>query len=171
MTIYVMLREVCLKHRNNRREIFLRVRTQIRVGSGVGSFLSKQCGAGASIAPAPLICGHRPRAGCLNANAWRGSAKLTSCGARSAQPPGRQSGDAGAIPADRTNFQGTRCVQRAPACAVRSPKPVGLGAAPGRRAISSGLPWPSRQGIRLLNGTTQVRLLPGAPIFQTEAVM
>ena len=40
MTSYVMLREVCLKHRNNRREIILRVRTQIRVGSGVCSFLS-----------------------------------------------------------------------------------------------------------------------------------
>ena len=38
MTSYVMLREVCLKHRNNRREIILRVRTQIRVGSGVCSF-------------------------------------------------------------------------------------------------------------------------------------
>ena len=29
MTIYVMHREVCLKHRKNRREIFLRVRTQV----------------------------------------------------------------------------------------------------------------------------------------------
>ena len=38
MTNYVMQREVCLKHRNNRREIILRVRTQIRVGSGVCSF-------------------------------------------------------------------------------------------------------------------------------------
>ena len=28
MTIYVMHREVCLKHRKNRREILLRVRTQ-----------------------------------------------------------------------------------------------------------------------------------------------
>lgn len=67
MTIYVMLREVCLKHRNNRREIILRVRTQIRVGSGVCSFLSYAARAH-SLQPAPLICGHRPRAGCLNAN-------------------------------------------------------------------------------------------------------
>jgi hypothetical protein len=29
MTSYVMHREVCLKHRKNRREIFLRVRTQV----------------------------------------------------------------------------------------------------------------------------------------------
>ena len=29
MTTYVMHREVCLKHRKNRREIFLRVRTQV----------------------------------------------------------------------------------------------------------------------------------------------
>ena len=29
MTIYVMHREVCLKHRKNRREIILRVRTQV----------------------------------------------------------------------------------------------------------------------------------------------
>ena len=65
MTSYVMHREVCLKHRNNRREIILRVRTQIRVGSGVCSFLSY---AARVSQPAPPICGHRPRAGCLNAN-------------------------------------------------------------------------------------------------------
>ena len=29
MTSYVMHREVCLKHRKNRREIILRVRTQV----------------------------------------------------------------------------------------------------------------------------------------------
>lgn len=60
-----MQREVCLKHRNNRREIILRVRTQIRVGSGVCSFLSY---AARASQPAPLICGHRSRAGLLSAN-------------------------------------------------------------------------------------------------------
>ena len=65
MTNQVMLREVCLKHRNNRREIILRVRTQIRVGSGVCSFLSY---AARAFVPAPPICGHRPRAGRLSAN-------------------------------------------------------------------------------------------------------
>ncbi len=45
--------------------------------------------------------------------------------------PGRQPGDAGAIPADRTNFQNTRW---APACAAKSPKLCLLGAAPRRRA-------------------------------------
>ena len=42
MTIYVMHREVCLKHRKNRREMILRVRTQIRVGSGVCSFFVQE---------------------------------------------------------------------------------------------------------------------------------
>ena len=55
--------------------------------------------------------------------------------------PECQSGDAGAIPADRTIFkyphQITQCVRRAPACAAESPKLCGLGAAPRRRAISS----------------------------------
>jgi hypothetical protein len=60
-----MQREVCLKHRNNRREIILRVRTQIRVGSGVCSFLSY---AARASQPAPLICGYRSRAGLLSAN-------------------------------------------------------------------------------------------------------
>ena len=60
-----MQREVCLKHRNNRHEIILRVRTQIRVGSGVCSFLSY---AARASQPAPLICGHRSRAGLLSAN-------------------------------------------------------------------------------------------------------
>jgi hypothetical protein len=35
MLIYVMRREVCLKHRKIRREIFLRVRVHHRTGSGV----------------------------------------------------------------------------------------------------------------------------------------
>ena len=108
MTSYVMHREVCLKHRKNRREIFLRVRT--RVGSGVCSFC-RYSGAGAhSSQPAPLIRGHRPRA----------------------KIPERHSGDAGASPADRPTFKYT--TRRAPACAARSPKPCGLGAAPRRRA-------------------------------------
>ena len=62
-----MQREVCLKHRNNRREIILRVRTQIRVGSGVCSFCHMRRGCAQS-QPAPLICGHRSRAGLLSAN-------------------------------------------------------------------------------------------------------
>ena len=47
--------------------------------------------------------------------------------------PGCQPGDAGAIPADRTNF----FTWRAPACASKSPKLCLLGAAPRRRANSS----------------------------------
>jgi hypothetical protein len=65
MTIYVMLREVCLKHRNNRREIILRVRTQVPSWQRCLFFLSY---AARVSQPAPPICGHRPRAGCLNAN-------------------------------------------------------------------------------------------------------
>ena len=45
--------------------------------------------------------------------------------------PECQSGDAGAIPADRTNFQNT---QAGANCAAKSPKLCLLGAAPRRRA-------------------------------------
>ena len=60
-----MHREVCLKHRNNRREIILRVRTQVPSWQRCLFFLSY---AARVSQPAPPICGHRPRAGCLNAN-------------------------------------------------------------------------------------------------------
>ena len=46
MTTYVMHREVCLKHRKNRREIFLRVRTQVPSWQRCLFFLSFNCGAG-----------------------------------------------------------------------------------------------------------------------------
>jgi hypothetical protein len=59
-----MHREVCLKHRKNRREIFQRVRTQFEFAEVFVLFVVS----GAGIWPAPLICGHRSRAGCLNAN-------------------------------------------------------------------------------------------------------
>ena len=67
MTSNVMHREVCLKHRNNRRETILRVRTQVPSWQRC-LFFFVVCGAGALVQLAPLICGHRPRAGCLNAN-------------------------------------------------------------------------------------------------------
>lgn len=38
-----------------------------------------------------------------------------------------------------------------------------LGAAPRRATISSTLPWPNVSGTRLLSGTMQARILPGAP--------
>lgn len=65
MTSYVMHREVCLKHRKNRREIFLRVRTQVPSWQRC-LFFFVVCGAGVTTRAA--LCGHRPRAGCLNAN-------------------------------------------------------------------------------------------------------
>ena len=65
MTPLVMHREVCLKHRKNRREILQRVRTRVPSWQRCLFFLSYA--ARASV-PAPPICGHRPRAGCLNAN-------------------------------------------------------------------------------------------------------
>jgi hypothetical protein len=77
-----MQREVCLKHRNNRREIILRVRTQIRVGSGVCSFCHTRRGCAQFAARAAHL---------------RSSFK--------SRTPECQSGDAGAIPAGRTNFQ------------------------------------------------------------------
>ena len=80
MTIYVMLREVCLKHRNNRREIILRVRTQVPSWQRC-LFFFVVCGAGV----------------CARAAHLRSSSK--------SRTPECQSGDAGASPADRTNFQ------------------------------------------------------------------
>ena len=80
MTSYVMHREVCLKHRKNRREIFLRVRTQVPSWQRC-LFFFVVCGAGVTTRAAHL----------------RSSSK--------SRMPECQSGDAGAIPADRTNFQ------------------------------------------------------------------
>ena len=72
MTIYVMLREVCLKHRNNRREILLRVRTQVPSWQRC-LFFFVVCGAGVTTRAAHL----------------RSSSK--------SRMPECQSGDAGAI--------------------------------------------------------------------------
>lgn len=33
------------------------------------------------------------------------------------------------------------------------------------RAVHFSLPWPNTRGIRLLNGTMQVGVLPAAPVF------
>ena len=80
MTSYVMHREVCLKHRKNRREIFLRVRTQVPswqrclfffVVSGAGVTARAAHSARPlpiTTFPHPHLGGHRPRAGCLSAN-------------------------------------------------------------------------------------------------------
>ena len=65
MTTYVMHREVCLKHRKNRREISCGCELKFRVGSGVCSFFVVS---GAGVTTRAALCGHRPRAGCLNAN-------------------------------------------------------------------------------------------------------
>ena len=74
-----MRREVCLKHRKNRREISCGCELKFRVGSGVCSFC-------------------RMRRGCDNPRrSLRSSSK--------SRMPECQSGDAGAIPADRTIFQ------------------------------------------------------------------
>ena len=55
LTNLVMQREVCLKHRNNRREIILRVRTQVPSWQRC-LFFFVVCGAGAhSSQPAPPI--------------------------------------------------------------------------------------------------------------------
>ena len=75
-----MQREVCLKHRKNRREIFLRVRTQVPSWQR-GLFFLVVCGAGVTTRAAHL----------------RSSSK--------SRMPECQSGDAGAIPADRTIFK------------------------------------------------------------------
>ena len=82
MTSYVMHREVCLKHRKNRREIFLRVRTQVPSWQRC-LFFFVVCGAGALVA--------------ARAAHLRSSSK--------SKIPERHSGDAGASPADRSNFQ------------------------------------------------------------------
>ena len=55
MTSYVMHREVCLKHRKNRREIFLRVRTQVPSWQRCLFFLSNAARVRNRSQPAPLI--------------------------------------------------------------------------------------------------------------------
>lgn len=114
MTSYVMHREVCLKHRKNRREIILRVRTQVPSWQRC-LFFFVVCGAGVTTRAAHSRSSFKSR--------------MPEC----------QSGDAGASPAERTIFQiptyrNTQRVRRAPACAAESPKLRGLGAAPRRRA-------------------------------------
>ena len=79
MTRYVMRREVCLKHRKNRREIILRVRTQVPSWQRC-LFFFVVSGAGVTTRAAHLRSSFKSRM------------------------PGCQPGDAGAIPADRTNF-------------------------------------------------------------------
>src|SRR5438046_84536 len=90
-----MHREVCLKHRKNRREIFLRVRTQVPswqrclfffVVSGAG--VTTRAAHSARPSTNPHYSFPPPR---------RSSFK--------SRMPECQSGDAGASPADRTKFQ------------------------------------------------------------------
>jgi len=64
-----MRREVCLKHRKNRRETHLRARTQIELAVVFVLFVESGAGCVKS-QPAPLICGHRSRAGCLGLEFW-----------------------------------------------------------------------------------------------------
>lgn len=64
MTIHVMHREVCLKHRKNRREILLRVRTQVPSWQRCLFFFVVS---GAGVTTRAAFCGHRPRARFLNA--------------------------------------------------------------------------------------------------------
>ena len=81
-----MHREVCLKHRKNRRERSCGCVLEIG-GSGVCSFCQITCGAGAHIS-------------CTRAAHSRPSSR--------SRIPERHSGDAGATPADRSNFQNTQ---------------------------------------------------------------
>ena len=60
-----MHREVCLKHRKNRREIFLRVRTQVPSWQRCLFFFVVS---GAGVTARAAFRGHRSRAGCLSAN-------------------------------------------------------------------------------------------------------
>ena len=64
MAIQVMHREVCLKHRKNRRETLQRVRTQFEFAAVFVLFVVS----GAGITVRAAFCGHRSRAGCLIAN-------------------------------------------------------------------------------------------------------
>ena len=79
MTSYVMHQEVCLKHRKNRREILLRVRTQVPSWQRC-LFFFVVCGAGVTARAAHSRSSFKSR--------------MPEC----------QSGDAGASPAERTNF-------------------------------------------------------------------
>ena len=82
MTSYVMHREVCLKHRKNRREILLRVRTQVPSWQRC-LFFFVVCGAGVKTRAAHSRSSFKSR--------------MPEC----------QSGDAGASPAERTIFFNT----------------------------------------------------------------
>src|SRR5437870_5474763 len=99
--------EVCLKHRNIRRVN----------PAGASSSLTNKLEAEVFV----LFC-QMARLDKFGLRLLRSSFK--------SRIPECQSGDAGANPAGRTNFQ-TAGVS----CAVWSPKPGGLGAAPRRRAI------------------------------------
>ncbi len=95
MTIYVMHREVCLKHRKNRRETILRVRTQVPSWQRC-LFFFVVSGAGVTTRAAHLA---RPS---TNPHFSPPPPRRSSSKSRM---PECQSGDAGAIPADRTIFQ------------------------------------------------------------------
>jgi hypothetical protein len=82
MTSNVMHREVCLKHRKNRREIFLWVRTQVPSWQRC-LFFFVVCGAGVTARAAHSRSSFKSR--------------MPEC----------QSGDAGASPAERTIFFNT----------------------------------------------------------------
>lgn len=88
MTIYVMHREVCLKHRKNRREIILRVRTQVPSWQRCLFFFVVS---GAGVTTRAAFCGHRSREGCLSANqAMPVQVRLTAPIFRYPQHGGRQ---------------------------------------------------------------------------------
>lgn len=94
-----MHREVCLKHRKNRREIFLRVRPQVPSWQRC-LFFFVVSGAGVTTRAAHLRSSFK--------------SKMPEC----------QSGDAGASPADRTNFQNLT-IETHNVCGVRQLAPRG----------------------------------------------
>ena len=94
MTNHVMHREVCLKHRKNRREIILRVRTQVPSWQRC-LFFFVVSGAGVTTRAAHLRSSFKSRM------------------------PERHSGDTGANPVDRTNFSNTHQTESHEVCGGR----------------------------------------------------
>ena len=104
----VMHREVCLKHRKNRREMNPAGASSSELAAVFVLFVVR----GAGVTARAAFRGHRSRAGCLSANQGMPvQVRLTA-----------------------PFFRNTQRVRRAPACAAESPKLRGLGAAPRRRA-------------------------------------
>lgn len=146
--------EVCLKHRKIRREIILRVRVHHRTGSGV-CFLSKQDAAIVQEQDPWL-----PTRRCRCDSGWPHHFPMINTAGASSRSGVSKTPRAWGSTRTPCHFPKTRSSQ---VVRQRSHTPRTAGSNPAS-ATPFTLPWPSRSGIRLRNGNTQVQLLPEAPL-------